>query len=79
MLTLSSELEQRLSHQAQHRGVSADMLAEELLARDLTGQDDLPMPISVANPTAEELLAGLKKLAETATAVRNYPDDFFFA
>jgi hypothetical protein len=71
-LTISPELEEKIAAQARERGVSADRYAAELLAREYA-----PQPVSISDTSAEELLQGLRELAETATPIKNYPEDFF--
>lgn len=69
-LTISPETEEKIITQARERGLPPDQYAIEIL-------EDSPQPISVSELSAEQLLAGFRELAETATPVANYPADFF--
>lgn len=70
-LHVSSDLEARLEAAAHQHATDPSSLAGELLTRALESEEAKPQP------SAEALLAGFKKLAVTATPVRNYPEDFF--
>lgn len=72
-LHVTSELENRLEAAARQSAADPSSLAGELLARALDSAGTRKKP----QPSADELLDGFRKLAETATPVRNYPEDFF--
>jgi len=69
-LDIDPEVEKRLVEAARARGLEPSAYAQRILASAVTspGQD---------GASAEDLLSGLKALAEQATAVSNYPPDFF--
>ena len=70
-LTISPEAEEKIAAQARAHGVPTDRYAMEIL------ESQAPQPISVSEMTAEDLMTGIRKLAETATPISNYPLDFF--
>ena len=71
-LTISPEIEEKISQMARAQGIPPAEFAAEALLRAMA-----PQPVSVANPSPDELAAGLRELARTATPVKNYPADFF--
>jgi hypothetical protein len=70
-LTISPEAEEKIAAQARIHGLPLDTYAVELLEREA------PQPISVSELSADELMEGVRDLAKNATAVANYPPDFF--
>ena len=70
-LTISRQTEERIFAQARDRGLTLDQYAAEIL------ESNAPQPVSISNASAEELISGVRELAQTATAVSNYPPDFF--
>lgn len=70
---LADTIENRIAILARERHAEPSAFATELLAHAL----EEIQPAWKAQPSADELMAGFVKLAETATPVRNYPEDFF--
>jgi hypothetical protein len=69
-LDIDPEVEKLVVAAARARGVEPGQYAGKIVA-------DAVSASPVADPTAEELLRGLRMLAEHATPVNNYPPDFF--
>jgi hypothetical protein len=66
---ISPEIEQRFADAARARGLETEDYARQII---LSAVDSSPRQVS-----AGELLDGLRALSEHATAVTNYPADFF--
>jgi len=71
-LTISPEIEEKIAQMARAHGVLPAQFAADVLLRATA-----PQPISTSNPSPDELAAGLRELALTATPIKNYPADFF--
>jgi hypothetical protein len=69
-LEIEPEVEQRIVEAARARGLEPSVYAREILTSAIGAREQ-------EEASANDLLRGLQSLSENATAVSNYPADFF--
>jgi len=69
-LSIDPEVEQRIVEAARARGLEPSVYAGQVLTSAVGSRGPVDIP-------ADELMHGFQALSEDATAVSNYPADFF--